>query len=256
MSLNPNEDDNLFITEDQAVKTPLDELYEHGTLCVRNNASQISQENLLYLYSRFKYITEGPCNCDRPSGLFNFEAKKKWDSWKLLGSSISKEECKQEYIKKLDEILPHWKDTCTSLNEADKKGTFGIRCSTMGQNEEVVNYSDCFDVCKSGNIDQLKKLINSENLDKKDENGMSLIMWACDRGLVDMVKFLLKQKADVNLQDADGQTCLHYAVSCEHAEIVKILLKESKIDVTIQDSDGLSAKDLATNKDILVIFNQ
>lgn len=254
-SMQTKDDDDLFINEDQANKSPLDELYENGTIFVRNNVNNISQENLLYLYARFKYISEGPCNCERPGGLFNFEAKKKWDNWKSMGNSVPTDQCKQEYIQKLDEIQPHWRDSCNNSSEADKKGTFGIRCSTMGQNDEVINNSDCFDVCKSGNIDQLKKLLNPKNLNQTDENGMSLIMWACDRGYTDIVKFLLELGSDVNLQDSDGQTCLHYAVSCEHSEIVKILINESKIDTTIQDIDGQSAKDITTNKDILAIFH-
>ncbi len=39
---------------------------------------------------------------------------------------------------------------------------------------------------------------------------MALLHWACDRGLEQMVTLLLESQADINIQDADGQTSLHY----------------------------------------------
>ncbi|CAF0766986.1 unnamed protein product [Brachionus calyciflorus] len=250
------DDDELFCNEEKQPKSPLDTLYEHGTLCVRQKASEISQDHLLYLYSRFKFVTEGPCNCDRPSGLFNFEAKKKWDSWKSLGDSVSKDKCKEEYVAKLDQVLLGWRESLDLSSEAEKKGTFGVRCSTLGQNNEVTNTSDCFDVCKSGDIQQLNKLLNSENLNQVDESGMSMLMWACDRGNLDMAKFLIEKGADVNLQDSDGQSCLHYAVACEHLEIVKLLIEKTKIDLNLEDSDGQKAENLTNNKEISNLFQR
>jgi ankyrin repeat protein len=155
-------------------------------------------------------------------------------------------------------VVPGWRDNLQTSSEAGKKGTFGIKCSTLGQNDEIVNTSDCFDVCKSGNIDQMKTLLakNAHSLNKVDENGMSLLMWACDRGNLDMVKFLTERGADVNLQDNDGQTCLHYAVSCEYQEIIQFLIEESKIDLNLVDSDGQKAQDLTDNKEILTLFEK
>ena len=39
---------------------------------------------------------------------------------------------------------------------------------------------------------------------------MALLHWACDRGLDEMIEVLLRNKADINIQDAEGQTPLHY----------------------------------------------
>lgn len=40
--------------------------------------------------------------------------------------------------------------------------------------------------------------------------GMSLLHWACDRGRLDVVQLLVKKGAEVNQQDQDLQTPLHY----------------------------------------------
>ena len=37
-----------------------------------------------------------------------------------------------------------------------------------------------------------------------------MLHWACDRGHLDVVKFLVSRGADVNIQDPDLQTPLHY----------------------------------------------
>ena len=37
-----------------------------------------------------------------------------------------------------------------------------------------------------------------------------MLHWACDRGHLDVVKFLINGGADVNVQDPDLQTPLHY----------------------------------------------
>ncbi len=39
---------------------------------------------------------------------------------------------------------------------------------------------------------------------------MNLLHWACDRGNLEVVKLLVERGADVNIQDTDKQTPLHY----------------------------------------------
>ena len=68
----------------------IEEIFEAATNFVRAKVQQISKENLLYFYARYKQATEGSCDTDRPSGLFNFEAKSKWDGKEPVDYSLKK----------------------------------------------------------------------------------------------------------------------------------------------------------------------
>ena len=136
-----NFDENDDTNEDTTIKE-LNKLYQHGTSFVRANSDEINKEVLLYLYARFKYITEGACNIVRPSGMLNFETKAKWDAWYAVSKmpGMNKEIAREQYIAKLDEIdgtkqqwrngfKPDEKSPKGRFDEAIKKGTFGVRIS-------------------------------------------------------------------------------------------------------------------------------
>lgn len=57
----------------------LEETFEQATNFVRKKVNQIGKDDLLFFYAYFKFANEGACNVSRPGGLFNFEAKSKWD---------------------------------------------------------------------------------------------------------------------------------------------------------------------------------
>ena len=119
----------------------------------------------------------------------------------------------------------------------------------------------CFDYCKEGSLNKLKEFLSKaenkkESINQTDENQMSLLMWACDRGNLELVEYLVESGVDVNLQDSDGQSSLHYAASCDHTDIVKFLLKNEKINIDLLDSDGLRASESSDNKQIIELFNQ
>ena len=44
--------------------------------------------------------------------------------------------------------------------------------------------------------------------------GLAMLHWACDRGHLDVVKFLISRGANVNVRDSDLQTPLHYGKIC------------------------------------------
>jgi acyl-CoA-binding protein len=269
-----NDDDDIGIfgdDEESCVGGELEKLFNEATVCVRRRAGQLSKEALLYLYARFKFANDGACTSARPGGLFNYEAKSKWDAWNALstrGGDMSKEKAMQEYVNKVDELVPAWRSRestersgANKFNKADEKGTFGVRMSTMGGVEPAEQLNDAdktlFDLCKEGALAPLAARLDKLTIDQTDENGMTLLMWACDRGHVHIVKYLLEAQAQVNVRDNDGQTCLHYASSCEHVDIVRLLVIDGGgggsqlVDKSIADNEGLRAIDLTENAKII-----
>ena len=79
----------------------------------------VADENLLYLYARYKQANEGPCNTSRP-GLFEFQAKKKWDAWNSI-KSIPKEQAQSEYVSLIQELDPEWKPEEKPINPTSSK---------------------------------------------------------------------------------------------------------------------------------------
>lgn len=137
--------------------------------------------------------------------------------------------------------------------------------SAMTSNERSLDESEktCFDYVKEESLDKLEaafKKLNKkpkklqESLNQTDDDKMTLLMWACDRGSLPIVKFLVELGSDLNLQDVEGQSCLHYAVSCEHADIVRFLLQSKSMNRDLQDSDGVVAMDSTDNKEIKDLF--
>ena len=260
--------------EDTTIKE-LNKLYQHGASYVRNNAGEINKDVLLYLYARFKYITEGPCNVPRPGGLLNFEAKAKWDSWSALNkeAGFNKEIAREQYIAKLDALSAtnEWRNGFVAgvaapkgkFDTAEQKGTFGVRISIhekMADLDQI--HKNCFDMCKDGCLDELKEYFAQIDknyvepmLNQQDENKMTLLMWACDIGHLDIVKYLTETGANLNMQDADGQTCLHYAVSCDNVDIVKYLAGNKKLNRSIVDNENLKAVNLTTSKEIIALLS-
>lgn len=78
--------------------------------------NSVSNDDLLYLYARYKQVTVGPCNTKRP-GFLEFQAKKKWDAWNLV-KEISEGEAKSQYIQKIKQLEPGW-----DCNASSKQST-------------------------------------------------------------------------------------------------------------------------------------
>lgn len=258
-------DSDGFSEEDEASpeQTHLDYLYKNALLNIRKNSNKISKEHLLYFYARYKFITEGTCNTKRPS-FIQLEAKAKWDAWNDLKKSypnLTPEMARQQYCERLDKVSPGWsnelKDDDT-FGQANENGTFGIRASAMASNEIELNECDktCFDLCKEGSLDKLKLYLSKGgSINQVDDNHMTLLMWACDRGSLELVKYLVgADNVDLNLRDAEGQTCLHYAASCEHRDVVKFLLSMESMKSDLVDSEGLLASESTDNEEILNLF--
>jgi len=64
------------------------------------------------------------------------------------------------------------------------------------------------------------------DVDVKDSNGLTALMWASSYGQVPTVQLLLKRGAQVDFEGWEGETPLLLAAAGGHHEVVRLLLTE------------------------------
>jgi ankyrin repeat protein len=95
---------------------------------------------------------------------------------------------------------------------------------------------------RTGRLDLLKR-VDCRLFDAVDEEtGMTPLFFACDRGHVDVVEFLLDRGASVNRRDMIGMTCLHVAAMGAREEVYRLLVERGG-DESIVDEDGDNPRD-------------
>ena len=98
-----------------------------------------------------------------------------------------------------------------------------------------------YDIIEKGTLADLKQALETYKINTKDEEGMSLLAWACVAGAKQKVSFLLAQGANPNIKCNDGRTPLMYAASNDYPEIIRVLLKAGA-DPKIGDKTGWTAE--------------
>jgi len=245
-------DIDIASTLEMGIKDNDEELFEKATAYVRGIAGTAGSEDLLYFYARYKQATVGPCDTAKPS-FYQLTAKSKWQAWKDLGD-MCKEDAIMQYIDRLTELEPEWEG---KEAKDPTSGWISVSCPTTTDVDVEDGDKTAFDWVKEGDTDKLFKCVKEESsvLKEKDEDGLSLLHWACDRGSVEIAGWLIEQNRDLlNAQDNDGQTPLHYACSCGHEEIVKLLIG-AKADTTIRDNDGILPNNSDTEENIKKLFS-
>jgi hypothetical protein len=86
---------------------------------------------------------------------------------------------------------------------------------------------------------------NDQELNYHDIIGRSILHYICDKKINIkyqelFVELLIEKKIDVDLQDSDGRTALHYAVYNKNVNITRLLIFNGKADLNIQDLKGFS----------------
>ncbi|GAB1607697.1 acyl-CoA-binding domain-containing protein 6-like [Argonauta hians] len=226
---------------------------------IRQNGADLGPKKMLYFYARYKQAREGPCKTPKP-GMLQFEAKQKWESWKGMGK-MSKETAMSEYISEVNNLDPDWEDKVMESDPVDdlyshiSQRTLSKLCSAKLNSDSEISSWTIFDLCKEGKTKELQRnLETGAKVDDSDNDGMTLLHWACDRGYEDIVDVLLQWKCDVNVKATDGQTPLHYAASCEYESIVEKLL-EHHADPSMRCNEGETPADATDNKHILGLLS-
>jgi ankyrin repeat protein len=87
---------------------------------------------------------------------------------------------------------------------------------------------------RQADLDKATMLLTTNKVDInfRDGNGWSALLWAARYGLVDLMRLLLQQgDIEVNIHDTWGQTPLWWAARGGHAEVTKLLLSRPEINV-------------------------
>jgi ankyrin repeat protein len=105
------------------------------------------------------------------------------------------------------------------------------------------------DACKSGNnFAAVRKLLDDGvDVNWKNKEGDTALIWASVEGHAEVVKLLLDRGALTDLQRNGGATALMYASFFGHVECVRLLL-ERGADMSIKDRNGKTAKDDAIER--------
>ncbi|KAL3313229.1 Ankyrin-2 [Cichlidogyrus casuarinus] len=111
------------------------------------------------------------------------------------------------------------------------------------------------DLIQDNNVTQILKVISEDPLilDRKDESGRTLLHWACSKGLVELVRYLVAHKQDPKLPDDSEWTPLMIATSCGHEELVQYLLGLG-VDVNCRNNTGQTCLHYAASKNHLKIL--
>lgn len=99
-----------------------------------------------------------------------------------------------------------------------------------------------------GNIEMIPLCLESIGINMTNRNKETPLMLAATNGKRGVVEFLLQKGADINMQDMQGSTAIHLAISsCGDKIIVKSLCEKSA-DLTITDHQGQTPRALAESK--------
>jgi hypothetical protein len=98
-------------------------------------------------------------------------------------------------------------------------------------------------------------LTRRANVDLKDSEGCTALMFAASSGSSQIVGWLLRRNPRVNAQDKDGWTALMHAASGNYRFMVKALLGHPKLDRQIKNHHGQTASDLTTCLTIKSLLN-
>ena len=102
------------------------------------------------------------------------------------------------------------------------------------------SFAGILDAAEAGNLIEVRALIKAEaNVNAKDRNGMTALMFAAKQGYEKMVQELINSKAELNAQDNQGMTALIMAVKEDHLEVVKMLLAIGKGDTNAKKPGGV-----------------
>ncbi|XP_048258100.1 ankyrin repeat domain-containing protein 1-like isoform X1 [Haliotis rufescens] len=95
--------------------------------------------------------------------------------------------------------------------------------------------ADCdvlMDASRRGNLEEMKRLLTlNVDVNCRDSDSRTPVMWAAGFGHGEVVELLVRKGADVSLVDEDGSSILHFACYAGDMEMVKFVLSLNVLDI-------------------------
>lgn len=114
-------------------------------------------------------------------------------------------------------------------------------------NKNIPASSDLIRAAKEGDVEMMRYLLKrGAPIDGRDEAGSTALIWAVWTNQVESVRFLIGQKADLNVENNRdyGQTALRAAAEMGRTEIARLLI-DAGADINARRWSGESALLLA-----------
>ena len=93
-----------------------------------------------------------------------------------------------------------------------------------------------FDACKAGDLQTIIDILQANIFIDTMHNSHFLIHVAAQEGHLNIVEYLVNQKADINAKDKDKWTPLHCAAEKGHLSVVEYLVNQ-KADINAKNND-------------------
>ncbi len=117
---------------------------------------------------------------------------------------------------------------------------------------------DLHAMCMKGELDLIKVRILPRNINQPDAQGRTPLMCAVLGGHIEIARYLITEKADVNRRDQKGWTALMWASYYQKKELLMILL-EAGASTILKNNNAMTALQLAQlkgHRDIAVMLNK
>ncbi|PHJ20148.1 ankyrin repeat-containing protein [Cystoisospora suis] len=227
------------------------ETYEDAVLWVTARASSLTSSEQLQLYGLYKQATEGDCTGSKPCGL-DFVKSAKWESWSAC-AGMATDQARNAYLGLARQLSGERTTRPGRSGSSCGSGSMPIgRPQSSLRNVEEPDESALSDVdlflrhAANGHISGVSRFLsaNPSMINAKNEEDMTALHLASDRGHADIVELLLAKGADPNLQDNCGETALHVAVVAGNVAVASLLLR-GRPDLSLKNHDGETVIDLA-----------
>ena len=106
--------------------------------------------------------------------------------------------------------------------------------------KSIESQSELISEVIGGDYNTVQSLIDKGvdiNINVKDEDGWTPIMWAANCGHTDIVNLLIENGADINATNDDGCTALMEAADENHIKTVQLLVDKG-VDINAKANDG------------------